>query len=96
MGVGKFTGNKLGYGLACSDHLAFHGEKTGEQSVHALGVKDLKSMVKLTSSFCTGVCGSVVRPREMTLPSTSLPGFTFSSDDVHHEKQDIGYCISYR
>ena len=30
MGVGKFTGNKLGYGLACSDHLAFHGEKTGE------------------------------------------------------------------
>jgi len=71
MGVGKFTGNKLGYGLACSDHLAFHGEKTG-------------------------VCGSVVRPREMTLPSTSLPGFTFSSDDVHHEKQDIGYSMSYR
>ena len=50
----------------------------------------------LALSYCTGVCGSVVRPREMTLPSSSLPGFTFSSDDVHHEKQDIGYSISYR
>jgi len=71
MGLGLFRGNKLGYGLACSDHLAFHGEKTG-------------------------VCGSVVTPRQMTLPSTSLTGFTLSTDGNHKDKQDVGFSLSYR
>jgi len=71
MGLGLFRGNKLGYGLACSDHLAFHGEKTG-------------------------VCGSVVSPRDMTLPSTSVTGFTFSTDGNHKDKQDVGFSLAYR
>jgi len=71
MGLGLFRGNRLGYGLACSDHLAFRGEKTG-------------------------ICGSVVTPREMNLPSTSLPGFTLSTDGNHKDKQDVGFSLSYR
>jgi len=71
MGLGLFHGNRLGYGLACSDHLAFHGERTG-------------------------VCGSVVTPRKMTLPSTSLTGFTLSTDGNHKDKQDVGFSLSYR
>ena len=33
MGLGLFRGNKLGYGLSCTDHLAFHGEKTGNNQI---------------------------------------------------------------
>lgn len=71
MGLGLFRGNKLGYGLACSDHLAFHGEKTG-------------------------VCGSLVTSREMILPTTSLTGFTLSTDNNHKDKQDVGFSLAYR
>ena len=43
-----------------------------------------------------GVCGSVVTPRKMNLPSTSLPGFTLSTDANHKDKQDVGFSLSYR
>jgi len=29
MGLGRFGGNKLGYGLTCRDYIAIHGERTG-------------------------------------------------------------------
>ena len=93
MGLGLFRGNRLGYGLACSDHLAFHGEKTGEAfSVMSACWRGFSASNKLQP----GVCGSVVTPREMNLPSTSLPGFTLSTDGNHKDKQDVGFSLSYR
>ena len=89
MGLGLFRGNRLGYGLACSDHLAFHGEKTGEAFFYFVGFSR-------SNKLQPGVCGSVVTPRKMNLPSTSLPGFTLSTDANHKDKQDVGFSLSYR
>ena len=86
MGLGLFRGNKLGYGLSCTDHLAFHGEKTGKN----------RMMVIFWYFNGSGVCGSAVTPRQMILPSTSIPGFTFSTDGNHKDKQDVGFSLSYR
>ena len=108
MGLGLFRGNKLGYGLACSDHLAFHGEKTGTFFLCWFCYSPL--WLLLTINYCLifidspislqifdpGVCGSVVSPREMTLPSPSLTGFTLSTDDNHKDKQDVGFSLAYR